>query len=111
MLCRRGTVGATTCNVASKVLQPCIETLRRPKHSLTVDVQIRLDVVGYAHFEGCRVQHNLSRGPGKGGLRYRPGVTPREVQALAAWMTVKNAVVGLHCDGATGGVRVDPGHL
>jgi glutamate dehydrogenase (NAD(P)+) len=94
-----------------KALQPYLETLLRPKHSLVVDVPIRLDGGGYAHFEGYRVQHNLSRGPGKGGLRYHPAVTLREVQALAAWMTVKNAVVGLPYGGAKGGVRVDPAQL
>jgi glutamate dehydrogenase (NAD(P)+) len=91
-----------------KALHPYIETLRRPKRSLIVDVPIRMDDGSYAHFEGYRVQHSLSRGPGKGGLRYHPGVTLTEVQALAAWMTVKNAVVGLPYGGAKGGVRVDP---
>ena len=46
-----------------------------------------------AHFEGYRVQHNLSRGPGKGGVRYHPDVTLEEVMALSAWMTVKSAAV------------------
>jgi glutamate dehydrogenase (NAD(P)+) len=92
-------------------LQAHVETLRRPKHSLVVDVPIRLDGGGIAHFEGFRVQHNLSRGPGKGGLRYHPGVTLAEVQALAGWMTIKNAVVGLPYGGAKGGVRVDPARL
>ncbi len=94
-----------------KALHPYIETLRRPKRSLIVDVPIRMDDGSYAHFEGYRVQHSLSRGPGKGGLRYHPGVTLTEVQALAAWMTVKNAVVGLPYGGAKGGVRVDPKRL
>jgi glutamate dehydrogenase (NAD(P)+) len=92
-------------------LRAHVETLRRPKHSLVVDVPIRLDVGGTAHFEGFRVHHNLSRGPGKGGLRYHPGVTLAEVQALAGWMTIKNAVVGLPYGGAKGGVRVDPARL
>ncbi len=61
-----------------------------------------------AHFEGYRVQHNLSRGPGKGGVRYHPDVTLEEVMALAAWMTVKNAAVNLPYGGAKGGIRVDP---
>src|SRR6185503_6289715 len=55
-----------------------------------------------------RVQHNLSRGPGKGGVRYHPDVTLEEVMALAAWMTIKCAGVGLPYGGAKGGIRVDP---
>jgi glutamate dehydrogenase (NAD(P)+) len=89
-------------------LHPLIETLREPKRCLIVDVPIRLDSGEYAHFEGYRVQHNLSRGPGKGGLRYHPDVSLSEVMALAAWMTVKNAVVNLPYGGAKGGVRVAP---
>ena len=87
------------------------ETLKRPKRSLIVDVPIELDNGTVAHYEGYRVQHNLSRGPGKGGLRYHPDVTLEEVMALAAWMTVKNAAVNLPFGGAKGGVRVDPKRL
>lgn len=89
-------------------LVPWIETLRRPKRSLIVDVPIKLDSGEVAHFEGYRVHHNLSRGPGKGGIRYHPDVTLSEVMALAAWMTIKNAVVQVPYGGAKGGVRVDP---
>ena len=53
-----------------------VETLTRPKRALIVDVPIRLDNGEIAHFEGYRVQHNLSRGPGKGGIRFHPEVTP-----------------------------------
>ncbi|MFW8303976.1 Glu/Leu/Phe/Val dehydrogenase dimerization domain-containing protein, partial [Klebsiella pneumoniae] len=63
------------------------------------------------HFEGFRVQHNLSRGPGKGGVRYHPDVSLQEVMALAAWMTVKCAALNLPFGGAKGGVRVDPSTL
>jgi glutamate dehydrogenase (NAD(P)+) len=87
------------------------ETLRRPKRALIVDVPIELDNGEFAHFEGYRVQHNLSRGPGKGGIRFHPGVTLEEVMALAAWMTVKNAAVNLPFGGAKGGVRLDPKSL
>ena len=83
------------------------ETLRRPKRVLIVDVPIEMDDGRMAHFEGYRVQHNLSRGPGKGGLRYHPGVGLDEVMALAAWMTIKNAAVNLPFGGAKGGVRVE----
>jgi glutamate dehydrogenase (NAD(P)+) len=84
------------------------ETLKRPKRSLIVDVPIEMDDGTVRHFEGYRVQHNLSRGPGKGGVRYHPDVTLEEVMALAAWMTIKNAGVGLPYGGAKGGIRVDP---
>ena len=87
------------------------ETLRRPKRALIVDVPIEMDDGTVQHFEGYRVQHNLSRGPGKGGVRYHPQVTLEEVMALAAWMTVKNAAVGLPFGGAKGGIRVEPGEL
>ncbi|MEO8296780.1 MAG: Glu/Leu/Phe/Val dehydrogenase [Burkholderiales bacterium] len=88
-----------------------VETLKHPKRSLIVDVPIELDDGRVAHFEGYRVQHNLSRGPGKGGVRYHPAVTLEEVMALAAWMTVKNAAVNLPFGGAKGGIRVDPKQL
>ena len=64
------------------------ETLRRCKRALIVDVPIERDDGSVAHFEGFRVQHNLSRGPGKGGVRYHPDVTLEEVMALSAWMTI-----------------------
>jgi glutamate dehydrogenase (NAD(P)+) len=84
------------------------ETLRRPKRALIVDVPIEMDDGSVRHFEGYRVQHNLSRGPGKGGVRFHPDVTLEEVMALSAWMTVKTAAVGLPFGGAKGGIRVDP---
>jgi glutamate dehydrogenase (NAD(P)+) len=89
-------------------LAGAVETLRRPKRVLIVDVPIETDNGRMVHFEGYRVQHNLSRGPGKGGIRYHPGVGLDEVMALAAWMTIKNAAVNLPFGGAKGGVRVDP---
>ena len=87
------------------------ETLKRPKRALIVDVPIEMDNGTVAHFEGYRVQHNLSRGPGKGGVRYHPDVTLEEVMALSAWMTVKCAAVNLPYGGAKGGIRVDPKKL
>ena len=92
-------------------LQPWIEPLRRPKRILVVDVPIKLDDGRIAHFEGYRVHHNLSRGPGKGGVRFHPQVTLPEVMALAAWMSIKNAVVNVPFGGAKGGIRVDPKQL
>ncbi|MCV2217979.1 Glu/Leu/Phe/Val family dehydrogenase [Thauera sp. Sel9] len=85
-----------------------VETLKRPKRSLIVDVPIELDNGTIAHFEGYRVQHNLSRGPGKGGVRFHQDVTLSEVMALAAWMSVKNAAVNVPYGGAKGGIRIDP---
>ena len=85
-----------------------VDTLRRPKRCLIVDVPIRMDDGTVHHYEGYRVQHNTSRGPGKGGVRYHPDVTLSEVMALAGWMTIKNAAVNLPYGGAKGGVRVAP---
>jgi glutamate dehydrogenase (NAD(P)+) len=87
------------------------ETLKRPKRILVVDVPIHRDDGSLAHFEGYRVQHNVSRGPGKGGVRFHPGVTLNEVMALSGWMTIKNAALNLPYGGAKGGVRVDPATL
>ena len=87
------------------------DTLRRPKRTLVVDVPVRMDDGRIEHFEGFRVQHNLSRGPGKGGVRYHPAVNLSEVMALSGWMTIKNAAVNLPYGGAKGGVRVDPAQL
>ena len=88
-----------------------VETLRRPKRALIVDIPIELDNGTIAHYEGFRVQHSLTRGPGKGGVRYHPDVTLEEVMALSAWMTIKNAAVNLPYGGAKGGIRVDPSQL
>jgi glutamate dehydrogenase (NAD(P)+) len=85
-----------------------VETLKRPKRILIVDVPIERDDGSIAHFEGYRVQHNTSRGPGKGGVRFHQEVTLSEVMALSAWMTVKNAAVNVPYGGAKGGIRVDP---
>ena len=88
-----------------------VETLKRPKRILIVDVPIEMDNGAIAHFEGYRVQHNTSRGPGKGGVRFHQDVTLSEVMALSAWMSVKNAAVNVPYGGAKGGIRVDPRKL
>ena len=88
-----------------------VETLTRPKRILVVDVPIQLDDGSIAHFEGYRVQHNTSRGPGKGGVRFHQDVTLSEVMALSAWMSIKNAAVNVPFGGAKGGIRVDPRRL
>ena len=84
------------------------DTLTHPKRALIVDIPLEMDDGSVRHFEGYRVQHNLSRGPGKGGVRFHPDVTLQEVMALSAWMTVKCAALNLPFGGAKGGVRVDP---
>lgn len=78
---------------------------------LEVSVPVRLDDGQVEVFTGWRVQHDTSRGPGKGGIRFHPAVTAREVTALAAEMTVKCAVVDIPFGGAKGGVRVEPALL
>jgi len=87
------------------------DTLRHPKRALIVDIPLEMDDGSVRHFEGYRVQHNLSRGPGKGGVRFHPDVTLEEVMALSAWMTIKSAALNLPFGGAKGGVRVDPREL
>ncbi len=82
--------------------------LRVPKRELTVNFPVRMDDGTVRAFTGYRVQHNTTRGPGKGGIRYHQGVTLDEVRALAMWMTWKCAVVNIPFGGAKGGVVVDP---
>jgi len=82
--------------------------LREVKRELTVHFPVRMDDGGVHVFTGWRVQHNISRGPAKGGIRYHPGVSLDEVKALAMWMTWKCAIAGLPFGGAKGGVIVDP---
>jgi len=84
------------------------EILRQPKRELTVNFPVRLDSGRVKTFTGYRVQHNVNRGPAKGGIRYSPEVTLDEVKALAMWMTWKCAVVGIPYGGAKGGVICDP---
>jgi glutamate dehydrogenase (NAD(P)+) len=89
-------------------LSKWVDTLKHPKRILIVDVPDHRDDGTVAHYEGYRVQHNLSRGPGKGGVRFHPAVTLNEVMALSGWMTIKNAAVNLPYGGAKGGIRLDP---
>jgi glutamate dehydrogenase (NAD(P)+) len=85
-----------------------LERLKRPKRALVVSVPIRLDDGAIAVFEGYRVQHNMTLGPGKGGVRYHQDVNLSEVAGLAMLMTFKCSLVGLPLGGAKGGIRVDP---
>ena len=85
--------------------------LKFPKRSITVALPVRRDNGITQVFAGYRVQHHLSLGPGKGGLRYHPDVTLGEVAALAMWMSWKCALAGLPYGGAKGGIACDPGSL
>ena len=82
--------------------------LRQPKRVLEVSVPARMDNGSFRMFTGYRVQHNMARGPGKGGIRFHPDVTLDEVKALAMWMTWKCALVNIPFGGAKGGVICDP---
>jgi glutamate dehydrogenase (NAD(P)+) len=85
--------------------------LRQPRRTLTVNFPVRMDDGSVRSFTGYRVQHTLTMGPTKGGIRYAPGVSEGECAALAAWMTWKCALIGLPYGGAKGGVRCDPNVL
>src|SRR5881396_630680 len=84
------------------------EVLRRPKRQLIVSIPTKMDDGSIKVFEGYRVQHNLARGPAKGGIRYHPSVTLDEVKALASWMTWKCATVNIPYGGGKGGVVCNP---
>ncbi len=84
------------------------ERLRAPQRELTVRFPVRLDDGRVRVFTGFRVQHNVARGPAKGGLRYHPSTDLDEVRALAMWMTWKCALVNVPFGGAKGGVTCDP---
>jgi glutamate dehydrogenase (NAD(P)+) len=82
--------------------------LSKPKRELIVNFPVRMDNGDVEMFTGYRVQHNINRGPAKGGIRFSPDVSLDEVRALAMWMTWKCAVVGIPFGGAKGGVICDP---
>ncbi|HXW51350.1 MAG TPA: Glu/Leu/Phe/Val dehydrogenase [Candidatus Acidoferrales bacterium] len=85
--------------------------LREPKRVLQVSVPVRMDSGTHRVFEGYRVQHNMARGPGKGGIRFHPDVTLDEVKALAMWMSWKCSLVNIPFGGAKGGVVCDPKNM
>ncbi len=85
-----------------------IEVLKSPKRELSVNFPVRMDDGSIKVFTGYRVQHNESRGPYKGGIRYHQQVDIDEVRALAAWMTWKTAVVDVPYGGAKGGIIANP---
>src|SRR5437899_5533151 len=87
------------------------DRIKYPKRSMTVALPIHCDDGAVRVFAGYRVQHHLTLGPTKGGLRYHPDVTIGEVAALAMWMSWKCALTGLPYGGAKGGINCDPGKL
>lgn len=87
------------------------DVLQRPDREMTVAIPVQMDSGKLQVFTGYRVQHNFSRGPCKGGIRYAPDVNLDEVRALAAWMTWKCAVVDVPFGGGKGGVICDPRKL
>jgi len=87
------------------------KVLREPRRELTVHFPVKMDDGRVQVYTGFRVQHNLGRGPAKGGIRYHQDVTLDEVKALAMWMTWKCAVVSIPFGGGKGGVIVDPKKL
>ncbi|HLA11047.1 MAG TPA: Glu/Leu/Phe/Val dehydrogenase [Pyrinomonadaceae bacterium] len=87
------------------------QVLSNAKRQLIVSIPVKMDGGDVQVFEGYRVQHNIARGPAKGGIRYHPNVTLDEVKALAAWMTWKCATVGIPYGGGKGGVICDPKSL
>jgi glutamate dehydrogenase (NAD(P)+) len=91
-----------------KLDQGLRQILRTPKRVMEVSIPTKMDNGQVKVFTGYRVQHNIARGPAKGGLRYHPNVTLDEVRALAMWMTWKTATVNLPYGGAKGGVICDP---
>ena len=99
--------------VAKKLkLDPNIhEKLKYPKTTLIVSIPVVMDDGHLKVFTGYRVQHNIDRGPSKGGIRFHPHVTLDHIKALAMWMTWKCAVMGLPYGGAKGGVNCDPKKL
>src|ERR1700684_51410 len=84
------------------------QILRTPKRVLEVSIPTKMDNGQVKVLTGYRVQHNVARGPAKGGIRFHPNVTLDEIKALATWMTWKTAIVSLPLGGAMGGVICDP---
>jgi glutamate dehydrogenase (NAD(P)+) len=98
---------AEICNLEPELRQ----VLREVQREFTCHFPVRMDNGSVRIFTGYRVQHNINRGPAKGGLRYHPDVSLNEVKALSMWMTWKCAVVDIPFGGAKGGVIVDPKQL
>ncbi len=87
------------------------EVIKRPRRATIVSLPVNMDDGSLRVFTGYRVQHSIVRGPAKGGIRYHPDVSLEEVEALAAWMTWKCAVVNIPFGGGKGGIKCDPDKL
>jgi len=87
------------------------EIIKRPRRASIVSLPVRMDDGRFEIFTGYRVQHSITRGPAKGGIRYHPDVTLEEVSALAAWMTWKCSVVNIPFGGGKCGIACDPDKL
>src|SRR4029079_10698370 len=87
------------------------EVIKAPRRATIVSLPIQMDDGTLKVFTGYRVQHSIVRGPAKGGIRYHPQVTLDEVEALAAWMTWKCAVVNTPCGGGRGAIICDPSKM
>jgi len=107
MACRQFDKAADAINLPENLR----DRTKYPKRCLSVALPIRREDGSITVFEGYRVQHNLSTGPSKGGVRFHQNVTIGEVAALAMWMSWKCSLVGLPYGGAKGGVIVDPRQL
>ena len=88
-----------------------IDRIKNPKRQVIVSLPTRMDSGETMVFTGYRVLHDTSRGPGKGGIRFHPDVNLNEVKALAAWMSIKCAVMDIPFGGAKGGITCDPNQL
>ncbi len=99
---------------AAKYIDPpenLLERLAKPDRTIQLNVPFKKDNGSIGIIPGFRVQHNNILGPYKGGLRFHPKVDMREVQALAFWMMIKNAVIGVPFGGGKGGLEIDPKNL
>lgn len=107
MACRQFDQAADAINLPDAIR----DRTKYPRRCLAVSLPVRRADGSVTVFEGYRVQHNLSTGPSKGGIRFHQDVTLGEVAALAMWMSWKCSLAGLPYGGAKGGVIVDPGQL
>ena len=90
-------------------LEPAVyEILKEPQRMIEVSIPVKMDDGTMKVFKGYRAVHNDAIGPGKGGIRFHPGVNPDEVKALSVWMTFKCGVMGVPYGGGKGGITVDP---
>lgn len=94
-----------------KLTKNQVAVIKEPRRVTEVKLPVRMDDGSIQVFQGYRVQHNIARGPAKGGIRFHPDVDMDEVKALAFWMTYKCAVVNIPMGGGKGGIVVDPSKL